>query len=190
MDNKKILAEFKHDKAKKYGNVFFNDVKKSILIKTRLSKKVKVYSYSDLINFHISNKKQVITTTKQKGAISRGLLGGALLGPAGAVIGSATAKKTSTSNESQGQMKVSLYFLDGSEHNFHMMLESKLNQLSAKLETIVRTNMKENSLNDQKKETIVKDNYYEDIKQLRKLFDEGLITEEEFSLKKEQILNL
>lgn len=58
--------------------------------------KPRIHSYSDIISFELVTKEEQIT--KSKKGIGRAVVGGALFGPVGAVVGSTTGKKKATTH--------------------------------------------------------------------------------------------
>lgn len=99
-----------HDSHNWCGHKFqFDDKAKKFVIDGRL------YNFSDFLGFEILYGNDVTTTVKTStsSAIGRGLVGGALFGPIGAIAGAATAKKTVTSKPGPQVMVGANIYLKG-----------------------------------------------------------------------------
>ena len=99
-----------HDSHNWCGHKFqFDDKAKKFVIDGRL------YNFSDFLGFEILYENDVTTTVKTStsSAIGRGLVGGALFGPIGAIAGAATAKKTVTSKPGPQVMVGANIYLKG-----------------------------------------------------------------------------
>lgn len=182
--NFEYINKFKKEKTGKYGNLYFNDFKKQILVDTILTKNAKLYNYTDLKTYR-ANKPTAIEVTdssQKKGGITRGLLGSMIAGHVGAVIGTSTAKtKYKTKTKVVGDLKVILYFNDDKHYSIDFFLENKLDHFCIKLDAILEDNKKvSDKINDP----------YDEIQTLKHLLDDGIITEDEFSTKKKKLLDL
>lgn len=110
--------------------------------------------------------------TSASSAIGRGALGGFLLGPVG-LLAAASAKK-------KGVYLIAINFKDGSnsllevDEKIYKALIQKLAFISKKEENVPANNDSENIPNQ--------------IKQLAELKEQGVLTEEEFAKKKEELL--
>lgn len=98
---------------------------------------------SDVINIETDEKTRQITTTtgsiKKKGAITRGALGMAMLGPAGAVVGAVSAKSVDnrkTTTETVTDKFISIHTKNQYRPLLHMRYTDKLwNQLEGLFST-------------------------------------------------------
>lgn len=153
----------------------------------------KAYKIEDLISAELVEGAGH-SNAKHKGSVSRGVLGGALFGVAGAVIGSSTAKSIVTKTVGslyvnvetrQGPHRVTLINTDTKRGGF---VETRLQQIAE--ETINGFNV----LLLEKKEvngtTESSGDFASELRQLNSLLEDGIITQDDFDQKKAQILNL
>lgn len=87
----KKIWESKYKTTKKLGNLYIDENAK----KWYVFGYNKVYNYSDILDFEISENG---TKYKSKGGITRSVVGGLTFGAAGAVVGASTAKRITTVN--------------------------------------------------------------------------------------------
>ncbi len=138
---------------------------------------------------------QETTTTgniKTKGRTGQTITGAALLGPAGAIIGSAGKRKskvdtksTTTIKEIGSEGKIFLRNLEnGSIEEIKVFLESaqasNLERFIANVDYTEDTNVEKSNEHSSTQR----------LKELKELLDLGIITQEEFELKKKEILEL
>lgn len=136
-----------------------------------------IYSFDEITDcgYDIS---EMNTTTKKKGGITRAIVGGTIAGQVGAVIGTSTAK-----TESQTKPGNKIFYLNVKTYSGTKKI-SIFNPPTGLKEFL------DKCINDNKTNTITNSNTIEEIIKYKELLDKGIITEEEFSLKKKQILNL
>ena len=151
-----------------------------------------VFKFSDIVDFEISENGHTIAETKTKGGsgVGRAVVGGALFGPAGALVGATTKKKKATTTEKQvlDSMCVRI-FLDNNE--FTMVTIDGHDRMRSDAEGIISRlrKMKINSsLNEESTEN--SSSVADEILKFKQLLDIGAITQEEFEAKKKQLLKL
>ena len=155
----------------------------------------------NLISFEWSGPKFVqrsnttTETTGKKKGIGRAIIGGAIAGPAGAIVGGVTGKSTgtSTSNTSFYEEEVatkSLMVLKDLEDNEHMTLQIKI--FSKDAEIISTMLAKENSTKSIFVESPTKPTTdpFDEVIRFKELLDQGIITQDEFDIKKKELLGL
>ncbi len=78
--------------------------------------KPQVYKFSEVLNYSLSKTEGTVatSTTVKKGGVGRAVVGGALFGAAGAVVGANTAKQQTTTKFTPGMETLSVY-LSGDE---------------------------------------------------------------------------
>ncbi|CAK1222587.1 hypothetical protein R82291_FJPPFKPJ_00289 [Fructobacillus cardui] len=166
-----------------FGNLYIDRKKHQMLIPRKIGQQHHVYNFSELESATRTDRMKTNTTTKKKGDITRSLVGGALTGGAGAIVGAATAKSHGTSNEVLEKAIFVLTFSDGRVYQFEVMAgllggDKLINVIESNLNMIVSNNKKqiveENASNNMHL------SYIDELKQLKELVDTGIISEEEF----------
>lgn len=185
------VLRFKPDK--KIGIIEFDYKSKKILIPGSFNKH-SIINFSDIRSFELIEDGDSVT----KGGIGRSLVGGALFGGAGAVVGAITANKK---KEYCDSLRVEITTNDKSIPSFHIPYISKRTKvksgeyenayiIASQLITTLQ------SVCDNKKETdnIIQreseNSIVEKMKKYKELLDLGIITEEEFNKKKQETLGL
>lgn len=148
--------------------------------------------YSDLLDFEVKSDGETIT----KGKLSSAVVGGLLLGGVGAIVGSNIGAKRSS--KTCDELKIKLYTKNKNLLNAYIVLidspvriKSKKYQIACrKLDECINTfqvifNENSNEKNERKTTSSA-----EEIRAYKKLFDDGIITNEEFEHKKKQLLGL
>lgn len=115
-------------------------------------------------------------TTKKKGGIGRAVVGGALFGGVGAVVGATTAKSVTTQTGGSTYLRVHLYTYAG---NTHVDLWCPPIGADQFFNICVNT-----------APAVQPQSGAEEILKYKKLLDEGIITTEQFNAKKKELLNL
>ena len=171
----------------------------------------KTFGFDEIAGFELIENGEVIatTTTKTKGGISRALVGGALAGGVGALVGASTAKKKShtteqtvitsrcvrisLTNPNVNQIEINIpkhkeYYILTKEGKYTASFETIGKEIISMLESMVAAADK-----FELPKPAVKDNADQTIKQIREykqLLDEGIITQEDFDAKKKQLLGI
>lgn len=152
----------------------------------------KQYSFQDLLSYDINeNNKNVV-----KGTAGKSLIGGLFFGLEGMIIGGNMSKKIDDICDNL-QLIIRLNDIDtpqvvinylnnkvNKNSDAYKSMKSNLQEISSNLEYILNNRsvekQTENNLASKK----------EQLKELKELLDEGLITQEDFNKKKDQILNI
>jgi uncharacterized protein YkvS len=146
----------------------------------------------DNVNFWTIEQKDQIVAKKSKSIIGRALLGGVLLGPVGAVVGGMTGIGDKDVKVSDIDNVISLsYVEDGKEF---MILFSCKDKKVQKVTNYLNRNLNNKfkdadeikvEQNIEKKSEGIAD----EIMKLKELFDQGVLTEEEFNQQKIKLLS-
>lgn len=181
---------------KKIGNfIHFDDVNKKIAIpKTSFTGKIRdlqIFDYSSVVEYELLEDGNSI----EKGGVGRALVGGALFGGVGALVGASTGHRHKATC-SKLQIKITLNDMqtptvyvnfiqaetkkDGA---LYKMIFPMAQEALSVLSIITQSEKSENSPHD-------KESAADEILKFKKLLDEGIITQEEFDLKKKQLLGL
>lgn len=152
-------------------------------------KDLKVYDYSDIIDFELIEDGDSIA----KGGLGRAVVGGLLFGGVGAIVGGTTGKKKSKQTCSKLQIKITLNKIDDPVvYIDYITTEYKKNGLVYKtsmkfaqetmsiLQVICNSNKTSETMNISNADEILK---------YKSLLDNGIITQEEFEKKKQELLN-
>ncbi len=143
-----------------------------------------IYSFDEVVSHGIEYP-NTITKTETKGGISRAIIGTAVAGPVGAIVGASTAKQVSTTTNGRGLFYLNLNTISGSKKIYVYAPPLGFSEFLDKI--IVESNNK-----IQKAEihtASIKDPTVEILK-YKDLLDKGIITEKEFEKKKNELLNL
>lgn len=184
---------------KKIGDyLYIDEIKKEWTIpKGVFSKKVQqIYDYSDILSYELIEDGNSIS----KGGIGRALVGGALFGGVGAIVGGVTGHKTK-STCTRLQIKITLNStINPIEYITLISTETKKSsfiynsaynvaqQILSMLEIICNNNS-EKTLTTQ--DTVSKPiDDVDEILKYKNLLDKGIISKEEFEAKKKKILGI
>lgn len=170
---------------------YFDDIHKKAFIKKSILKNREqcVFNYNDLISYTPIFEGSKI---KKHHGITRAVVGGVLAGPIGALVGAGTGGKEF---ESVKQLGVMVHLADNSSVKYLIInSETKLdsivgrasmdiyNKLVSKLEWIAKE--KEGV------STNTSESQADEIRKYKELLDDGIITEEEFNKKKQELLEI
>lgn len=191
----KEVSEFQI--TKQVGDYFYldqNQNKFAIPILTEITRTVKgmnIYNCEDIIDFELIEDGDSIS----KGGVGRALIGGALFGGVGAIVGGSTGhkqKKTCT----KLQIKITMNSIDkptvyidlvNTELKRNTMLfrmaETQAQEIMSLLNVICMQEGSNDTLQPQASSA-------DEILKFKALLDQGIITEEEFSAKKKQLLGI
>lgn len=178
--------------AARYGSLYFDNVDKKIVQLSSFTKLYSATSYSDIISYTPVDRGH---NEKKKHGLLRAATGGALLGPAGAVIGAVTGGKNFGYVDELG---VNISLKNGQSISIGFIKETtkqgiltdgaykECNSLCALLDSILAENNNQSAVsNDQTSEDITKQ-----LRKLKSLVDDGILTQDEFDAKKKQILKI
>lgn len=154
-------------------------------------------NYEDLVEFELCED----NVTVAKGGVGRALVGGALFGGAGAVVG-ATTRATSNLTRSMyiritakkvGMLKIVLVSCEITRGSFiYNVAKDCAEKIITQLEIIAASN-KEASANLERQQNSNNSNcdfsVADEILKLKQLLDMGVLTDEEFKQQKEKLLN-
>lgn len=151
-----------------------------------------VFKYEDVISYELLEDGESITS----GGLGRALVGGVLLGGTGAVVGGITGRKKTKREINEFKIKIVTRNKWFSEVNINL-----LSGFSVKTGSMLYNGYKESaqkilseftvitdSFNVQEKKTTVSE--ADEILKYKKLWDDGIITKEEFEAKKKQLLGI
>ncbi|GDZ83161.1 hypothetical protein LCIT_04030 [Leuconostoc citreum] len=191
-DNYQIELKSKFVASGRIGINKFNDELKIIKVSTESYFKDVYVEYKNItevkIDEKINEKTQTKNVGKRKGVITRSVVGTILMPGVGTVVGGLTAKKENKIQSITTQdIKRKIVLIQNTP--YQSLLKITYNEeLFSKLKSIINNNT------ETVEETIYKeertDNGLSDLIALKELFDQGIITQEDFDAKKKQILGL
>lgn len=170
--------------------VYFDDEKKQILIPT--SDQSHIFNYSDIVGFELMEDGEVLV----EGGVGRAIIGGALFGGAGAVVGAVTGRENKKYCDS---LKVKLTVNDMSQPAVYITFLNKRTKTKTKSKAYnVAYEHAQECLStlqlicdrQQNTEKTTQISETDKILEYKKLLDQGIITEEEFTIKKKELLGL
>lgn len=138
-----------------------------------------------LTNVDFSPKYSTTTSTVSKGRSGSAIVGGIIAGPVGAVAGSARKKHSSSTSETREVASMAhLSFIDNSGKK--IIVNAEINSTIANI--LSEYFVYENLPSDSDSPSTVSE--ADELVKFKKLLDEGIVTQEEFDMKKKQILGL
>lgn len=156
------------------------------------------YKFDDLVNFELYENDGI----EAKGGIGRAIVGGALFGGVGAVVGAATRKSESKVNslyirltlKSVGMKKIVFISSSTPRNSFVYKTQRKAaDEIMSQLELIAENNKVESEtarIRQEQAETAVPSGSVADeLLKLKQLLDMGVLTDEEFQQQKQKLLN-
>ncbi|PWU66542.1 SHOCT domain-containing protein [Gracilibacillus dipsosauri] len=186
--NEKLLQEF--SPTKKISNfIFFDDNKGKWIIPSGFGKikNQKVYDFDDILKFELLEDGETVT----KGGLGMALVGGALFGGTGAIVGGVTSKKSNKGICTNLRLKITtkninkpvvyIDFIKSKTKKKSLIYKSVYNAAQECLSVL-------QVICDRNKEDARDDT--SEILKYKKLLDEGILTQEEFDKKKKELLNL
>lgn len=161
-----------------------------------------VFNYSDIIDYEIIENGSVISETKAKNGsgLGRAIVGGAIMGPAGAIVGAATKKKKQVTTEKEiltslivrvtldnanfptVDIKMSIPYTVPMNSILHTGIRKDAEKVVALLRKISGNRPQTQNEPQQPKSTA------DELLKLKELLDSGLLTQEEFNQLKSDIL--
>jgi hypothetical protein len=178
------------------GNfIQFDDINKKIAIpKTSLTGKIRdmqIFDYSSIVEFELLEDGNSL----DKGGVGRAIVGGALFGGVGAVVGATTGhKKKNTCSKLQikitlNNMNTPVVYINFIQNEtrkdgmIYKLTYPKAQEALSVLNIITQSEKQENPSFDNISAA-------DEILKFKQLLDAGIITEEEFNLKRKQLLEL
>lgn len=196
--NDNALSSFTPTK-KISDKVEFDDNKQQWLILSAFRgkrDKSTVYQYSDILNFELLEDGESVS----QGGLGRALVGGALFGGAGAVVGGVTGKKKNKGICTSLRIKVTLKdinnpvkyidFITTKTKKDGFIYKDSYNHAQECLsvfQLICDQQENKKSVNDESKTA---KSGADEIRKFKELFDEGIITQEEYDAKKKELLGI
>lgn len=187
-----IKETIKAHSAARYGSFYFDSIDKKIIQLGSFTKLYSVVLYADIISYTPVDRGH---NEKKKHGLLRAATGGVLLGPAGAVIGAVTGGKNFGYVDELG---VNISLKNGHSISIKFIKETtkqgiltdgaykQCNELCALLDSIIAENNRQPDIsNNQSSEDIA-----EQLRKLKSLVDDGILTQEEFETKKKQLLRI
>lgn len=191
-----LLPAFEKEASAVFGKYIFDDTRRAILRKKSFLFDPAFIKYSDIISYRVNQ--QGHNETKKHG-ITRAIVGGAIAGGVGSIVGATTGGKQTDYIDHLG---VIINLKDGSDFEIvfiRKIEEIKSNSFSAResfreannlisiLNAIIADN--QNATQSNGGTSTTSDNA-DEIRKYKKLADDGIITEDEFNAKKKQLLGL
>lgn len=135
-----------------------------------------VFKFSEVENYttEMIGQKQV---TKTKGGITRALIGGAIAGPIGSVIGANTSKQETELTGGAPSLTINLNSIYG---RYELKVIFYPNELPRFLDECINAKKSNQPCNDTP---------YDVLRKYKELLDENIITQEEFEKKRNELLN-
>lgn len=194
--NKDLINQFKV--TKKIGSyIEFDEDKKQWLIPDGFNgKKInpKVHSYSDIIDYELLEDGESIT----KGGLGRAVVGGALLGGVGAIVGGTTGKRKTKSVIKSLRIKItvnqtinpSIYInLIYSETKSSSIIYKAAYASAQEILSMFSIITRNNEVESQQENTTTTVSTADELIKLKGLLDEGILTQKEFMAEKNKILS-
>jgi hypothetical protein len=157
----------------------------------------KVYNCDDIIEYELLEDGITVTS----GGLGRAAVGGVLLGGVGAIVGGVTGKKKSRSEIENFKIKLTLNDFQNPTVYVELLNKKKLKtnsnkykEMYEKAQEILSTlAVLQNNKGEDKEESTLEINKHSTTDQIREykaLFDDGIITEDEFITKKKELLEI
>lgn len=142
------------------------------------------FSYDEVVGYGFQATQTKVVTEK-KGGITRAIVGNAVAGPVGAIVGSNTAKSVSRTVSGPQMLIIDLCTYSGNKR-FGMMYPPKgFVEFLNNCITQNQQNEERRTLNNGNTNTDIT----EEIKKYKELLDMGAITQQEYDKKKQELLN-
>lgn len=148
-----------------------------------------IIKYDTITDVRVEEEVRLVTQTtgnsKKKGVVTRSLVGGALLGPAGAIIGGTTAKRVDNSQSVTRQEIVKTIVIERDDPYNPIGRFNYDEELLNKLTEILEKNNTKKAIESNDSNLIA-----DELIKLKNLLDSGVLTEEEFNKQKEKLLSM
>lgn len=191
-NNKKLLEEF--EATKKIGSyIEIDENKKQLIIPDGfMGKKInpRVYNFEDIIDYELLEDGESIT----KGGLGRAVVGGALLGGVGAIVGGVTGKKKTKNLINSLKIKVTVN--DTNSPTTYINLINTQTKASSFVYKVAYSSAQEIlsifaviTQSKPQQEGSSNISTADELLKLKQLLDEGILSKEEFDVEKNKILN-
>ncbi len=192
-----LLSDFQKD-SYHFSHYYFNQRRQQILVAKTLLNEYKIINFSDIVSYRVNQNGH--NETKHHG-ITRAIVGGALAGGVGAIVGATTGGKQTDYIDHLGLI---ISLKDGS--NFEVVFIRKieqiksnslsarasiesLNKLISLIDSIIAQNQASN-IDKINSNSDTSNDSADEIRKFKKLAEDGIITQEEFEAKKKMELLL
>lgn len=176
------------------GNfIKFDDINELILVPGGFLNNDIVYNYNNIIDFELLEDGESVAS----GGLGRALVGGALFGGTGAIVGGVTGKRKNKEFCSSLRIKITLNdinnptiyinFINSKTKTNSFTYKTLFNSAQDCLSVLQIITNKENGTNNEEQQFNGQSNA-DEIRKFKELLDEGIISEEEFELKKKELL--
>ncbi|WP_312653793.1 SHOCT domain-containing protein [Aminipila sp.] len=155
-----------------------------------------IYNYTDLLSYELIEDDASVT----KGGLGMAALGALTFGGAGAIVGSVVGGKKSKKFVNSLKIKITvkdmgtppiyINFLTTKTKCDSFIYKTIFESAQKVLAALERIKDQVDSQNNTPTVTEDKNNIADEIRKFKELLDEGIISEEEFAAKKQQLLNL
>ncbi|MHC1723955.1 MAG: SHOCT domain-containing protein [Aminipila sp.] len=155
-----------------------------------------IYNYTDLLSYELIEDDASVT----KGGLGMAALGALTFGGAGAIVGSVVGGKKSKKFVNSLKIKITvkdmgtppiyINFLATKTKCDSFIYKTIFESAQKVLAALERIKDQVDSQNSMPTATEDKNNIADEIRKFKELLDEGIISEEEFAAKKQQLLNL
>lgn len=153
---------------------------KKFTIPSRNLKDVVVYTFDELEGYDIKEGDKTYVS-KRKGGITRGIIGGAIAGPAGAVVGAGSGKTKTKVVKGQEQIEIMINSVYGKFPITFIHSQDAASFIDACL--------LESSDSDSADKTIPQSSVADELLKLKSLLDAEILTQEEFEIQKQKLLS-
>lgn len=194
-DEQKNILDIKKEFTftKKINNfvAFDDEQKKWAILSSFMGKVEQIYNYNDIVNFELLEDGDSIAS----GGLGRALAGGVLFGGTGAIVGGVTGKKKTKGICNSLKLKVTINDMNNPVVYINF-IETKTKKSGFVYKTASKSAHEclstfqlicDRNNNSDKNESL---SSADEIMKYKELLDIGAITEEEYNLKKEQLLGL
>lgn len=188
---KRVLDTFKQSDAKKFSHYYFDLKSKKILCAKTLLTDYRVLEFKDIISYQVNEKGH---NESKKHGITRALVGGAIAGGAGAIVGAMTGGKNYEYIDHLGLIinlsdgsNFEVTFLRGKEKANGFIVKGATSEMNS-LISIIQAGMQKQS--NESISTKTNNDIPDQLRKYKKLADDGIITQDEFEAKKKQLLGL
>ena len=157
-----------------------------------------IINYSDIISSEIKEESytfktgntKIVTKNSNGSTMGRAIVGGMIAGPAGAIIGGTTSKKTSEVIDTTRQHTIKHYYvLINLTDIKNPLLKIDCGQNDPKYSELLHSTIQSILASKQEKQDTASKSIADDLIKLASLNDQGIITQEEFDIQKQKLLS-